>query len=174
MVVFNAAASVPIAFVDADALARHAGDAVVGKQIRRVGPDAVDAVIGDVFHKRESVGVVKGGRAVVGLPRCLAVYEGFADCHFGLPVTPIFSSVCRAADADYGRFVWYHTTLANKITMMSMGISRRFWRDFALSDEKRPRNPRTPALIFSAISLAFIRRLFSMSEPINWRCGELD
>lgn len=91
MIVFNAAAFIPVALVDADALAGYAGHPAIGEQIGRVGPDAVHAVGRDGLHKRESVVAVKRRRAVVGLPRHFAVCEGFADCHFALLVCRQFS-----------------------------------------------------------------------------------
>ena len=70
MVFISAAGFVPIAFVDRDHFARMAGDAAVGEEVRRVGEDEVDGVVGDVFEDLEAVtmveadvvfGVVKSG-----------------------------------------------------------------------------------------------------------------
>ena len=66
----EAAGFVPIAFMDGDHFPGVAGDAAVGKEIRRVGEDEVDGIFGDLFQDFEAIalvdaemmfGVVEGG-----------------------------------------------------------------------------------------------------------------
>ena len=53
------AAAIPVALVDADALARVDGEAVVGEIVGRVGEHEVDRLCGQFAQQLEAVGVVE-------------------------------------------------------------------------------------------------------------------
>lgn len=50
---------VPITFVDGDHFSGVAGDSAVGEEMRRVGEDEVEGVVGDVFEDFEAIAVVE-------------------------------------------------------------------------------------------------------------------
>ena len=50
---------VPLAFVHGDHFAGVAGDAAVGEEVRRVGEDQVDGIVGDFFEEFEAIAVVE-------------------------------------------------------------------------------------------------------------------
>ena len=50
---------VPFAFVDGDHFSGVAGDAAVGEEVRRVGEDEVDRVVGNFFEELEAVTVIE-------------------------------------------------------------------------------------------------------------------
>ena len=50
---------VPFAFVDGDHFAGMAGNAAVGEEVRRVGEDQIDGIVGDVLQNLEAVTMIE-------------------------------------------------------------------------------------------------------------------
>ena len=85
MIGVRPAGLVPIAFVDGDHFAGVAGDAAVGKEVRRVGEDEVDGGFGDGGEDLEAValeeaevvfGVVEGGSGEMRMRRAILRKRG--------------------------------------------------------------------------------------------------
>lgn len=65
---FDAATFVPVAFVHAYHAPGYAGDAAVGEQVGRVGPNAVNALVGYAGEHPGGFAEVERGLAVGGSP----------------------------------------------------------------------------------------------------------